>query len=302
MIDLWHWHLEWNIFKENIKLYFPDFLKTKLLDYTKPWWDPELLNIFLNRFENINIGNLTLTLSTNLSFNIILNKISLEWKKIHVPRPTFSCFYNQLKSFNNKVILYNNFNFKEIYDNVDNWDYLLLVNPSNPTGLYINKDNIKEIMEKLFHKNVKIILDATWIFSVYGINNHEEELNDLILSSIKYNHILLIWISKMLYSPWIRLSCLFWNIQDVSYVNKYHDMLAVSCSYFDQEFAKFNLFKNYINYNSINKLLFDNSNCIIDFIKKSSVLSIDDYPQAWMFLVIKSKIYIDFYDMNINTW
>lgn len=306
MIDLGHWFVWGPSFDKYINLNIPNFNWNELRDYTKPGWDPELLLKLSNYFKISDISNTTLTLSTNLSFNIILNRYLLDDNNIHLFLPTFSCFLNQLKfKYANQIKEYNNFSLDDVYSQLKNWDIFLIVNPSNPDWKIIDNDILLYHMRKFHEKWVKIIFDFTWFFTIFNENNHLDTLTELLNQSIQYGHISIFWLSKIFFSPGIRLSYVISSAEIIRNITRDHDMLAVSCSYFDQKYIVKNidsLLDWAIDYNLINKQLTSNLTKIIGYVNKTENLFIKNIPNGWIFLIIYSKKNIKIEDLIEKTW
>jgi histidinol-phosphate/aromatic aminotransferase/cobyric acid decarboxylase-like protein len=117
--------------------------------------------------ENIFIGNGAIEIIQAILHNFLNGKII-------VNIPTFSSYYEYVKNKEN-IVFYqlnkeNNFildleNYIEFIKS-ERPNTIVLINPNNPNGDYINKDNIKRILDELkFVSN--IILDESFIHFAY---------------------------------------------------------------------------------------------------------------------------------------
>lgn len=87
--------------------------------------------------------------------------------RVTVHIPTFNeyircfpnCTINSMFSIDNKF----EFNKEKIMDAIDNTDYLVIVNPDNPSGSYIKYNDMIEIIEKCNKNNVTCVIDESFI-------------------------------------------------------------------------------------------------------------------------------------------
>ena len=91
-------------------------------------------------------------------------------KKVLLPVPSFTGYEHLITAAEADVVNYylsesDGFELKrEFLDEIDSsYDMLFLTNPNNPTGLYIDHELLKDILDKCRENNVKAILDECFM-------------------------------------------------------------------------------------------------------------------------------------------
>lgn len=153
--------------------------------------------------ENVIVGNGAAEL-INILMNIIKGKTGFI-------RPTFEEYPNRYARNDSIYMEVNNENYSYSYDDIINFyddkdiDNLVVVNPDNPSGNYINKINLLKLLKWSKKKNVSLIIDESFVdFS-------DEKDNTLIDQELidKYNNLYIIKsISKSYGVPGLRLGVL----------------------------------------------------------------------------------------------
>lgn len=141
-----------------------------------------------------------------------------------------SAFNEYIRCFNScKFNIYDmkddnyRFNLKRIRENIDKNDIICIVNPDNPTGAFIEYDDIIELIDECNKKNKIVIFDESFIdFAKESIRY--TLLNNDILGKYK-NLIVIKSISKSYGVPGIRLGVL--ASSDVELVNKIKSDIAI---------------------------------------------------------------------------
>ncbi len=134
----------------------------------------ELLADFLNiNSENIFIGNGAIEVIQAVIHNFTKTKIA-------ICIPTFSSYYEFVKPGTD--ICYYTLQKSENYElNIDNYltfvenekpDTVVLINPNNPNGAYINRENVGALLSKLKHVNT-VILDESFIHFAYEDDSYK---------------------------------------------------------------------------------------------------------------------------------
>ena len=117
--------------------------------------------------KNIFVGNGAIEIIQAVIHNFVKGKII-------VNIPTFSSYYEYIKDESN-IVFYQLLKENNYVLDVDNYlsfvlqnnpDSVVLINPNNPNGDYINKDNLRKILSSLKHLN-NIILDESFIHFAY---------------------------------------------------------------------------------------------------------------------------------------
>jgi histidinol-phosphate/aromatic aminotransferase/cobyric acid decarboxylase-like protein/choline kinase len=169
--------------------------------------------------ENIIVGNGAAEIIRHLGEEIEGN--------FGLMHPTFN-EYPESIGFNRVVEMYpknNNFVYgkKELLKLAEKSDNLILINPDNPSGNFISKQDLLDISEELKKKNKLFILDESFIdFSNEGENNTlmKQEILD------KYPNLIIIKsISKSYGVPGIRLGVLATSNENI--LNKLQKKLAI---------------------------------------------------------------------------
>lgn len=144
--------------------------------------------------------------------------------KVGVIRPTFEEYPNRYSKENE--VVYNpqsedfRYNENDIIDyfNDKSIDNLVLINPDNPTGNYIKKDGLLKLIEWAKSKNIKLIVDESFV------DFANEENSTLINQEIvDNNHHLYIMksISKSYGVPGVRLGVLVsGDVETIDYMKK----------------------------------------------------------------------------------
>ncbi|MPL79139.1 Histidinol-phosphate aminotransferase [bioreactor metagenome] len=166
--------------------------------------------------------------------------------KIGIIYPTFEEYPNRRSSKSIVKYIPSNNNFSYTADDLiaffDNKDinYLLLINPDNPSGNYISKEKIILLIEWAQNKGVKIIIDESFVdFSDDNISN--SLLNNTILETHD-NLIVIKSISKSYGVPGLRLGVL--ATADVALINVLKKDISVwninsFAEYYMQTFGKY---------------------------------------------------------------
>ena len=167
-------------------------------------------------------------------------------EKIGIIYPTFEEYPNRRSSKSIVKYIPSNNNFSYTADDLiaffDNKDinYLLLINPDNPSGNYISKEKIILLIEWAQNKGIKIIIDESFVdFSDDNISN--SLLNNTILETHD-NLIVIKSISKSYGVPGLRLGVL--ATADVALINvlkKYISVWNINsfAEYYMQTFGKY---------------------------------------------------------------
>ncbi|MGL5681618.1 MAG: aminotransferase class I/II-fold pyridoxal phosphate-dependent enzyme [Marinifilaceae bacterium] len=176
--------------------------------------------------------------------------------------PTFEEYTNRLKGCNVEYFKPQN---EQFYYNVDDIisyyskteiDWLLLINPDNPSGNLILKDDMERLIDWTAENGIKLIIDESFIdFSV----GEQSVMKNFIID--KYPNLIFIKsISKSFGVPGIRLGILassdvdvldkirthlsIWNINSfgeyfMQIIGKYHNDYKAACSQFISERERF---------------------------------------------------------------
>ncbi len=129
----------------------------------------------ISRFEKINIDNAILCNGANQGIEWLMSV--LPYKKVILPIPTFSTYYESARK-NSEFSFYqldieNNFdlNVKDFSKAIkrENAELAILINPNNPTGRYLNTDEIDTLVGE--NKKCNFIIDESFIHFSDDFNN-----------------------------------------------------------------------------------------------------------------------------------
>ena len=158
------------------------------------------------RPEHIVVGNGSSELIKSLIGNIFKDK------KLGVIIPTFEEYSN--RKFEEDLVLFtpnNNNNFKYDYDDLVEFfenkdiDALLLINPDNPSGNYVCKENSLKLVKWCYNRDITLILDESFID--FADEDNSSLFSEQILSEYP-NLILVKSMSESFGVPGLRLGVL----------------------------------------------------------------------------------------------
>ncbi len=139
-------------------------------------------------------------------------------------RPTFEEYPNRYNSENSIYMDVDNENYSYTKDDIINYfndkniDNLVIVNPDNPSGNYIPKNDLIELAKWAQNKNVKLIIDES--FSDFSDEIDNTLIKQDIIDSYK-NLYVMKSISKSFGVPGLRLGILVSNdIESISWMKK----------------------------------------------------------------------------------
>lgn len=176
--------------------------------------------IFGVRSENIVVGN--------GAAELIKSFLAISEGRIGFIRPTFEEYPNRY-DFNKSVFFeckepdyrYSADDIISFYDNRD-IEALVLINPDNPSGNYINKKDMIRLIKWSDYKNIKLVVDES--FADFSEENNNTLIDMDILSD--FNKLFVIKsISKSYGIPGLRLGILVSNDQDS--INKIKKDLSI---------------------------------------------------------------------------
>jgi aspartate/methionine/tyrosine aminotransferase len=166
---------------------------------------------YKTRGHELDPENIIITASTSESYSLIFTSLLEFNNKILLPNPSYPlfsylatyarldpCYYNLKQEPDGFEI-----DIESIKENIKDTKALVLISPNNPTGMMINKSQIKAILELVTKHNVLLVIDEVFSDYVYENNDHEELLTEIR----NYNKTLILnGISKSLASPDLKLA------------------------------------------------------------------------------------------------
>lgn len=146
---------------------------------------------------------------------------------IGVPRPSFNeyvrCFDNCDKVYINS----RNNDFAIFYEDIENIageiNTLVLVNPDNPSGYFIEKDEMLRIIDLCCERGIKCVIDESFID--FSDENHRYTLIDQMILNKYSNLVVIKSISKSYGVPGCRLGVL--ATSDKEYIEKIRKNMAI---------------------------------------------------------------------------
>ncbi len=151
-----------------------------------------VLKYYKDKNINLDIDNIFITSSTSEAYSYIFKLLTNPFDEILIPRPSYPLFsfILELESLHSKYydLIYSNNNVWEIdYGNIESeitnkTKAIIIVNPNNPTGNYIKRNELKNIINICKENNIAIISDE--VFIDYNINSNEintiAKVNDVL--------------------------------------------------------------------------------------------------------------------------
>ena len=141
--------------------------------------------------------------------------------------PTFGEYFRRLRQANICFFIPNNpdfsYDLKDLKEYAKEVDTLILINPNNPNGCFINKNDILSLLDVLKYENKRLILDESFIDFA---DNFGE--NTLLVENIlkEYKNLIIIKsISKSYGVPGLRLGIL--ATTDLSLLEKVYNRIPV---------------------------------------------------------------------------
>lgn len=140
----------------------------KLINYPDPYYIE--LRKKIAEFNSINIDNIIV--GNGATEILFLYTRALKPKKVLVLAPCFAEYERALKSVSARIEYFELKESDNFYPDIEklkeeiksnDYDLLLFCNPNNPTGQFINLEDIEEIMRVCESKNTKIFIDEAFI-------------------------------------------------------------------------------------------------------------------------------------------
>ncbi|NUU95857.1 aminotransferase [Marinitoga sp. 1135] len=166
-------------------------------------------NLLVSKYFNINKENIVIGNGAAELIKSLLNNIS---GKLGIIRPTFDEYANRY-NYNNLIeYIPENEDFKYTAEDIKKFfddktiSNLLIINPDNPSGNYIPKEKMLNLIKWSKEKNINIILDESFIDFIESEENGSLLENDLLKNNT--NLIIIKSISKSFGVPGLRLGIL----------------------------------------------------------------------------------------------
>lgn len=172
-------------------------------------------NILAARMFNCNENNIVVGNGAAEIINALISFLGN--KKLGVVYPTFEEYPNRINKENIVKIFTKDHNFRYnvslLKEQSDKYDNLLLINPDNPSGNFIEKEDVLELLDFLHTKNKFLILDESFLDFAYTDKDISLLENDIIN---KYPNLIIIKsISKSYGIPGIRLGVMVSSNEDI---------------------------------------------------------------------------------------
>ncbi len=209
--------------------------------------------------------------------------------KIYVPK---TAFYEYIRCFNDcEFTLFDmqnhdfQYDLKDIFDQIEKNDIICLVNPDNPTGSFLKKEDIISILDKCKEKNKIVIFDESFIDFADESVRYTLLKNEIVS---KYENLIVIKsISKSYGIPGLRLGVLATsNLSLMAQIKKYISIWNVN-SYGEYFLQIANLYKKEYG-NACKKLAEERERFSKDL---ESIEGIHVYPSQANFLLCSLENY-----------
>jgi histidinol-phosphate/aromatic aminotransferase/cobyric acid decarboxylase-like protein len=141
----------------------------------------------------------------------LIKALSVQIKgSIGIPFPSFNEYSNSFSHNNNEVVPLSpkdfNYGIADLLELSKKCDNLLLINPDNPSGNFINKNDIISLLDNMKAENKTLILDES--FSDFSINTRDATFITQSFLDTYPNLIVIKYLSKSYGVPGIRLGLL----------------------------------------------------------------------------------------------
>lgn len=147
----------------------------------------ELINLY-SKYVNLNIKNILITRGADEGIDLIIRTFcNKKNDKILFCPPTYDMYRVTAEILDIKYIMINSnhnwdLNLNEIKKNLNNVKIIFICNPNNPTGNYINRNNIIKLLELTKNKIIIVIDEAYIEFCIdQTLTNFINKYNNLII-------------------------------------------------------------------------------------------------------------------------
>jgi len=242
-------------------------------------------------YENIVVGN--------GGIQLIHNAIEfINGESILIVSPSFVEYEKASKRFNKDVKYYLLLEEKDFELNVDEFlkfdfndiDNVIICNPNNPTGKYIEKKDIIKIIEYLKEKNINLILDESFMDFL------EDDLS-LMDKVNKYENLIIIRsLTKFFAVPGLRLGFLVTSNNELkNKINKYRESWSVNI--FANEFG-INVFDNIEYILKTKEYIYNENKFLFEKLNETNLFKV--YSSNANYIFLKSKFDVDWKEELLN--
>lgn len=290
MINLSYGHIskEFIDFKSIIKMMSNSIKKIDFSNYSTPGGGIDIRNAIAKEYlKSRNTDYCCTSVSTNLSM-FICSELFAQKERVSLFTPTFLNYYKgffesgrySIQLFSYELFL----TCKLDYKHLKKGDVCVLVIPNNPTGQMPSYDALRLNLEKIHKKGATVIIDASWIYSVYK-KGKRFELNKLSELVLKYDSVLLLGFTKIYGVTSIRCSGVIATPEKIKKFIERHDQLTVSCGAIDEAIVtKFIKEKKPLDWLVVRNYLFSQFQKASSLLKKSGFEVTIIKPDAGIFL------------------
>lgn len=282
-------------FSANINpLGYPEKLKEsiiKSLSFITSYPDPNYIKLrksiakeYSIDFENIIVGN--------GGIQLIHNAIEfVDFKNALIVSPTFVEYGKAINRFNKNISHYilkeeNDFELdvnRFLESDFTNVDLVIICNPNNPTGKYIEKNNIIKTLKHLNEFNVQLILDESFMDFL------DNELSLINVINEYKNLVIIRSLTKFFAIPGLRLGFLVTSNQElIDKINKFKESWSVNI--FANDFG-IDIFNDKEFIIDTKKYIKNEREYLIEKLRTLNIFRVYDSTANYIFL--KSKVDID---------
>lgn len=260
--------------------------------------DPDYIKLRTKIASNYNVDYKNIVVG-NGGIQLIHNAIEfINGESILIVSPSFVEYEKASKRFNKEVKYYllleeNDFKLKidEFlkfdFNDIDN---VIICNPNNPTGKYIEKKDIIKIIEYLKLKNINLILDESFM-------DFLDDKLSLIDKVNKYDNLIIIRsLTKFFAVPGLRLGFLVSSNNELkNKINKYRESWSVNI--FANEFG-INVFDNNEYILKTKEYIYSENKYLFEQLNEMNLFKV--YSSVANYIFLKSKYEIDWKKELLN--
>jgi alanine-synthesizing transaminase len=188
--------------------------------------------------KNISVdpSNIFLTASTSEAYSILFKLLCNAGDSVLVPKPSYPLF-EYLAQINDVNLQYYNLRYDDEWHldiesftdcNIESLKAIVIVNPHNPTGMFLKKNDYKTIKEFAVKHDLALIVDE--VFIDYAFEDDEGRIGSTA-SETEVLTFTLNGISKMIGLPQMKLGWVIVSGQ-LSFVNEAIERLQIICDTF----------------------------------------------------------------------
>ncbi len=266
--------------------------------YVTPAWIIELREKLSKRYQkkysaNVSVNEIVITAGAIEAINaLILTIITSPEDEVIILDPNYASYNNAIKISWAKLVYCNmndnlSFNYKNLERLINkNTKAIITSNPNNPTGLILDQDEIKQILDLIDWSGTYFVCDEVY---KYFLLNDDLNLSSSAVHFNDYRKNLVIidsWSKTFSITGW-RIWYIIWNEELMSEVVKVHDSL-VTCAPSIAQYAILNSLDILdTRAKDITTILIKNRDYLVQELSKLNKYIIFETPKAWYYIFPK---------------